>query len=229
LPFLTALPPSERYHEQRGRRHKTVTAWARQLIRQVRRWLPTRAVVVVLDSTYAVLDLLAVGPRLDPALTLVTRLRLDAALYDPPPVRRPGTRGAPCTKGACQPSLAQRVADPATVWETGTLRWYGGVRRTVELASGTAVWYHLGFWSRSRGRLWRKGERSGREQIVEALYVNCEENSLLLRVHQQTLPDHAQTEERSACRLGGPREPLLAEPCISRQEGKRGNSTEGRS
>ena len=41
------------------------------------------------------------------------------------------------------------------------------------------------FWSRSRGRLWRKGERSGREQIVEGLYVNCEQNSLLLRVHQQ--------------------------------------------
>jgi phosphoribosyl-AMP cyclohydrolase len=41
------------------------------------------------------------------------------------------------------------------------------------------------FWSRARGRLWRKGERSGREQIVEALYINCEQNSLLLRVHQQ--------------------------------------------
>src|SRR5919201_1412742 len=68
LPFLTALAPSERYHEQRGRRHKTVTDWARQLIRQVRHWLPARAVVVVLDSTYAVLDLLAVGPRLDPAV-----------------------------------------------------------------------------------------------------------------------------------------------------------------
>lgn len=41
------------------------------------------------------------------------------------------------------------------------------------------------FWSRSRGRLWRKGETSGREQIVDALYINCEENSLLLRVYQQ--------------------------------------------
>jgi hypothetical protein len=144
LPFLTALAPSERYHEQRGRRHKTVTDWARQLIRQVRRWLPERAVVVVLDSTYAVLDLLADAPRLDPAVTLVTRLRVDAALYDPPPVRLPGTRGAPRKKGARQPSLAQRVDDPATVWETVTLRWYGGVLRTVELASGTAVWYHPG-------------------------------------------------------------------------------------
>ena len=144
LPFLTVLAPSQRYHAQRGQRHKTVTDWARQLIRQVRRWLPGRTLVVVLDSTYAVLELLADGPRLDPAVTLVTRLRLDAALYDPAPPRQPGTRGAPRKKGARQPTLAQRVADAATVWETVTLLWYGGVTRTVELASGTAVWYHPG-------------------------------------------------------------------------------------
>ena len=41
------------------------------------------------------------------------------------------------------------------------------------------------FWSRSRGKLWRKGETSGRELIVAGLYINCEDNSLLLRVHQQ--------------------------------------------
>lgn len=41
------------------------------------------------------------------------------------------------------------------------------------------------FWSRSRGKLWRKGEQSGRVQLVEELYVNCEDNSLLLRVRQQ--------------------------------------------
>jgi len=41
------------------------------------------------------------------------------------------------------------------------------------------------FWSRSRGKLWRKGEQSGRAQIVAGLYVNCEANSLLLKVHQQ--------------------------------------------
>ncbi len=41
------------------------------------------------------------------------------------------------------------------------------------------------YWSRSRQKLWRKGEESGREQLVEALYVNCEENSLLLRIRQQ--------------------------------------------
>jgi hypothetical protein len=144
LPFLTVLAPSERYHAQRGLRHKTLTDWARQMIGQVRRWLPQRALVVVMDSTSAVLELLAEGPRLDPTVTLVTRLRLDAGLYDPAPPRGPHTKGAPRKKGARQPTLAQRVEDPTTVWETVTLRWYGGTLRTVELASGTAVWYHPG-------------------------------------------------------------------------------------
>jgi phosphoribosyl-AMP cyclohydrolase len=40
------------------------------------------------------------------------------------------------------------------------------------------------FWSRSRGKLWRKGETSGHEQIVEEIFVNCEQNSLLLKVRQ---------------------------------------------
>ena len=40
------------------------------------------------------------------------------------------------------------------------------------------------YWSRSRGRLWRKGETSGNEQIVEAIHVNCERNSVLLTVRQ---------------------------------------------
>ena len=42
LPFLTVLAPSERYHRQRGRRHKKLTDWARQMILQLRRWLPHR-------------------------------------------------------------------------------------------------------------------------------------------------------------------------------------------
>jgi hypothetical protein len=42
LPCLTALAPSERYDRERGRRHKTLTEWARQLLRAVRRWWPDR-------------------------------------------------------------------------------------------------------------------------------------------------------------------------------------------
>ena len=57
LPFFSVLAPSERYHQQRGKRHKKVPQWGRQLIAQLRRWLPDRAIVVVADSTYATLDL----------------------------------------------------------------------------------------------------------------------------------------------------------------------------
>jgi hypothetical protein len=142
LPFLTVLAPSERYHQERAMAHKKLTDWARQMLTQVHRWLPTRAIVVVADSSYAVLDLLAAAAALPTPISMITRLRLDAALYDPAPPRKPGTKGAPRKKGDRQPTLAHRLTDPTTVWETATVRWYGGTTRRVELASGTAVWYH---------------------------------------------------------------------------------------
>jgi phosphoribosyl-AMP cyclohydrolase len=40
------------------------------------------------------------------------------------------------------------------------------------------------YWSRSRNALWRKGETSGHEQVVDEIRVNCEQNSLLLLVRQ---------------------------------------------
>jgi hypothetical protein len=144
LPFLTVLAPSERYHQQRGKRHKTLPEWARQMIKQLRRWLPDRPLVVVADSTYAVIELLAACARLPHAVTVVTRLRLDAALYDPAPVRTPGTKGAPRKKGDRQPPLARRLSDPETPWMAVTVAWYGGGTRTVEVATDTAVWYHAG-------------------------------------------------------------------------------------
>ena len=53
-----------------------------------------------------------------------------------------------------------------------------------EAVAATRATNRVHFWSRSRGRLWRKGETSGHEQIVEAIFVNCEQNSLLVRVQQ---------------------------------------------
>src|SRR5438105_2897956 len=141
LPFLSVLAPSERHYEQRGRRHKKITDWGRQMIRQLRRWLPDRYLIVVADSSYAVLELLACAAGLGEPVTVITRLRLDAALYDPAPVRKPGTNGRPRKKGARQPTLAMRLADPGTAWQRVTVAWYGGTTRTIELASETAVWY----------------------------------------------------------------------------------------
>src|SRR5918997_1242667 len=125
LPFLTVLAPSERYHQERGQRHKQLTDWARQLIKQLRRWLPDRQLVVVADSTYAAIELLAACAGLAQPVTMITRLRLDAALYDPAPPRLPGKRGAPRKKGDRQPTLAKRVTDPTIRWDELNVRWYG--------------------------------------------------------------------------------------------------------
>jgi len=143
LPFLTVLAPSQRFHEQRGKRHKTITDWAKQMIRQVHRWLPERALVIVGDGSYAVVEFLANVIRL-PLVTMMTRLRLDAGLYDPAPARQAGKKGRPAVKGKRQPTLAKRLSDPATVWQTSTVSWYGGITRSVEMATGTALWYHAG-------------------------------------------------------------------------------------
>jgi hypothetical protein len=144
LPFFTVLAPSERYHQERRQRHKTLTDWGRQMLLPLRRWLPDRDLIAVADSTYAALDLLAACAGLSRPIVVITRLRLDAALYDPVPPRPPGTVGRPRKKGARQPTLAQRLADPATVWQSLTVRWYGGRPQAIELATGTAVWYHSG-------------------------------------------------------------------------------------
>jgi hypothetical protein len=142
LPFLTALAPSERFAQEQGRRHKLLTDWACQLLLLVARWLPDRQVVVVADTSYAAIELLAAA-RVH--LTLITRLRLDARLFDPPPPRRPGQRGRPRVAGVRQPTLWERVADPKTAWQRVTVTgWYGQTERTLDIASGTALWYHPG-------------------------------------------------------------------------------------
>src|SRR5919206_2069693 len=89
LPFLTALAPSARYDQERGRRHKTLADWARQLLLLVRRWWPDRPLIAVADSSYAALELLAACQAWPQPVTVITRLRLDAALYEPAPPRSP--------------------------------------------------------------------------------------------------------------------------------------------
>jgi hypothetical protein len=146
LPFLTALCPSERYgpYVQRGRRHKPLVERARGLLGQVRRWLPDRALIVVADGGYAALELLAWCVRQARPVTVITRLRLDAALYAPAPARRPGRRGRSRLKGKRLPSLAQRLKQARTRWQRCRLCWYGGEARRLEVATGTAVWYSSG-------------------------------------------------------------------------------------
>lgn len=142
LPFLTVLCPSERYHAERRRRHKKLTDFARQSLMQLRRWLPGRKLVVTGDSSFAAIELLAAVRE---HVTVVTRLRMDAALYAPAPPRRAGQVGRPRKKGKRLPTLHQVLTDTATTWQRMLVSpWYGQGTCEIEVATGTAVWYHSG-------------------------------------------------------------------------------------
>jgi hypothetical protein len=142
LPVITVLAPSERYDGQCGRRHKKLTDRARQLLRQVARWLPGRELVVVGDSSFSALDLLT---ALAPRMTCITRLRLDARLFAPAPPRLPGRRGRPAKKGPRLPALNRQLDDSHTHWQRVTVpAWYGKTARPIEIASGCALWHHSG-------------------------------------------------------------------------------------
>jgi DDE superfamily endonuclease len=103
LPFLSALAYSERYAEERGKRHKKLTDWAWQLLLLVRRWHPEREIIVVADRTYASLKLLDRCRKLRNPITFIARLRLDAALYEPAPLSRSDGKTPPQGREAAEP------------------------------------------------------------------------------------------------------------------------------
>lgn len=145
LPFLTVLAPSERYYAHSVRTAKKLTDWVWQVLLQVRRWLPTRRIVVVADSSFAVISLLGRIQRLKDPLTMVVRFRLDAALYEPAPPRTPKQKGRSRKKGKRLPTLERRLKDQKTKWQHILIpNWYGEGKRVIEICSDRAVWYHSG-------------------------------------------------------------------------------------
>jgi hypothetical protein len=144
LPCLTVLCPSERFYEPQGRSHQTLGERAWHIIRVVVRWWPGRDLVCVADSRDAVLEWLhQVSER--PRARLLPRLRLAAALDDPPPARAPGQLGRPRLKGDRRPTLEAVWADEDTTWSQLTSeRWSGDAPRAGEVAPESAVWSHSG-------------------------------------------------------------------------------------
>ena len=142
LPFLTVLMASERAAAMRGVRHKTLVDGARQMMLQITRWLPDRPIVIVADSAFSAIDLLA---AVRTRVSVVTRIRFDARLFAPAAPREARTIGRPRRNGERLPTLAERLLDPQTTWKTLIVQgWYGGTERRVEVTTGVAVWSHPG-------------------------------------------------------------------------------------
>lgn len=143
LPILSLPSPTPKVSLKLGRRHKTIAEHARQMIACLRRWLPGVPLTVVGDSAYSVIELgLACRRR---GVGLIAPLRLDARLFTPAPERKPGAVGRPRVAGDRLPNLDVVLADPKADWSRDVVRWYDGADRALEIASGTAVWYHNGF------------------------------------------------------------------------------------
>ncbi len=142
LPFLCVLATTPEVSERLGKRHKTVGMWAHQMLSLVRRWLPDRSIKLMGDTAYTILELGLHATHQQ--VTLITTGRLDAVLHEPPPERTQHTIGRPRVVGQRLPSLEQVLHDSETVWQKLTLDWYGEGERTLEICTGTALWYRYG-------------------------------------------------------------------------------------
>jgi hypothetical protein len=108
----------------------------REMVALVAHWAGERTVYVVVDSAYAGRTVLEDRPA---NVHVLSRLRLDAALYAPPPRRRPGQKGRPRRRGERLPALAQRIAR-CRRWAALPVVLYGRAV-TPRVFTFTALWY----------------------------------------------------------------------------------------
>ena len=86
------------------------------------------------------------------------------------------------------PAIAQDVSSNRILM----VAWMNQQSLTETIDTGKAV-----YWSRSRGRLWRKGEESGNEQVVNEIRLDCDGDVIILLVEQ--LGNIACHTGRSSC------------------------------
>jgi hypothetical protein len=142
LPFLTVPTRCPATSLKLGRRHRTMPDYACILVRLLRWWLPDQDLVLIGDSGFAVARLGHLCRRHH--VRLVSRLLLNAQLYDPIPPQRPGKPGVKPQKGPRQPKLEARVLDTRTPWHRQDIPWYTGQSRPMDVLSHTALWHRDG-------------------------------------------------------------------------------------
>jgi phosphoribosyl-AMP cyclohydrolase len=105
--------------------------------------------------------------------------------------------------------LVPAIAQQHDTGEVLMLAWMNRAAVAETIASGRVC-----YWSRSRGRLWRKGETSGQVQRLVELRLDCDGDALLLRVDQQGVACHT---GRRSCFFRAARDgdwPTIAAPLV---------------
>jgi len=141
LPFMTVLCPSKKHDEQKGLKHKTSIDRAMQLV-YVISGLLKRNWILLGDGGFACIKL--AHTCIKSGTTLISRLRLDAALFDEVTEEQTKGRGRKRIKGNKQLTLKERLKDGSLIWAEQKIVWYGRLLKNVELASGISLWYKSG-------------------------------------------------------------------------------------
>ncbi len=116
--------------------------------------------------------------------------------------------------------LVPAVAQDAASGRVLTLAWMNREALALTVAEGRAV-----YWSRSRARIWRKGEESGHVQHLEEVRLDCDRDAILLRVRQESgIACHTGREACFFLRLDGDSwheaDPVLKDPAAIYRQGK---------
>jgi phosphoribosyl-AMP cyclohydrolase len=76
--------------------------------------------------------------------------------------------------------LVPAIAQDATSGDILMMAWMNAESLKLTAEEGQAV-----YWSRSRGKLWRKGETSGHQQVIHEIRLDCDDDVILLKVEQK--------------------------------------------
>ena len=76
--------------------------------------------------------------------------------------------------------LVPAIAQDADTGDILMMAWMNRESLALTVQEGQAV-----YWSRSRGKLWRKGESSGHQQLIREIRLDCDADVILLKVEQK--------------------------------------------
>jgi hypothetical protein len=141
LPFMTVLCTSKKYDAANGFKHKTSVDRAMQMVYIISRLL-NRTWIFLGDGGFACIKLGHACVKCK--AILVSRLRLDAALFESVADTDEKRRGRKRIKGTKTPTLKQQLLDNSLIWQEQKVAWYGRICKKVKLATGINLWYKSG-------------------------------------------------------------------------------------
>jgi hypothetical protein len=139
LPFLTFLQYSKAYDKDREHHHRTTLDYAKVGVRFIKQWIGSRTWTLLGDGGFASVEL--VNACLSNGGNLISRLRLDARLYEDPIDRQPGQKGRKSKKGKSIASFKKMKDDDALTWIDAEVNWYGGEKKKICYLSGVNLLY----------------------------------------------------------------------------------------